>query len=159
MGQFFNLDLFLTTLVAHRLANHVARARPVQYRDLAALRGDLALLLSVVAHACAAEDPIRMARERVAAGCAQIGISLPTLPYAEIVKRGIQGSLGRVNAVAPLRKPMVIKALVATALDEQEHISLSGADLVRTICACIDAPLPPVVEAFYLEAADALRAS
>jgi Zn-dependent protease with chaperone function len=149
----------LTTLVAHRLQNNAARERPVRYRDLADLRGDLALLLSVVAHACAADEPTKSARDRVAAGCAQIGVSLPTLPRAELAKRGISGSLERVNAVAPLRKPMVIKALVAAALDEQDHITLSGADLVRTICACIDAPLPPVVEAFYLEAADTLHAA
>jgi hypothetical protein len=149
----------LMTLVAHRLESRSARERPIRYRELAELPGDLAVLISVIAHCCAADEPTRSAKDRVASASAQIGITLPTLPRGELARRGMLGSLNRVNSVAPLRKPMVIKALLAAAMDEQQLITLSGADLLRTICACIDAPLPPVVEAFYLEAADDLRAA
>jgi hypothetical protein len=47
-----------------------------------------------------------------------------------------------------LAKPAFIKAVLATAGDT-EPMSVATADLLRAICAAIDAPVPPRVAATY----------
>ncbi|CAN5263224.1 M48 family metallopeptidase [soil metagenome] len=140
----------LMTLVAQRMRTDATRVSAVRYKEVSELRGDVALVVSLIAGAAAAEFPEFDTANRVDAASAQLGLTLPVLTREQIGMHGVQQSLERLTGLAPLRKPMLIKAFVAAALDSQGAMTLTGADLVRTVCATLDAPLPPVVEAFYL---------
>lgn len=152
-GRVSLAEFVLQTLIVRRLGADAARAVGVRYHDLNRLQGDLALAASLVAHVCAAHGRGRNAQQRIDAASAELALTLPLLPAAAVRMRGIEGSLDRLNQLAPLRKPLVIKALAAAAIDAQGGLSLAGADVLRAVCAALDAPMPPVVEAVYLGAA------
>jgi hypothetical protein len=140
----------LMTLVAQRTRPDAAKNSAVRYHEVSELRGDVALVVSLIAQAAAEEYPQLDVDSRVEAASAQLGTTLPVLSSEQIAHLGVQGPLERLAALAPLKKPQLIKAFVAAALDAEGAMTLTGADLVRTVCATLDAPLPPVVEAFYL---------
>jgi len=158
VGEFIRADgrvslseFVLQTIVDRRLSADAARAVPVRYAEIPALRGDVAVIASLVAHTCAEHSQGRTAAQRMEAASAQVAISLPLLPAAAVRTRGIEGSLDRLNQLAPLRKPLVIRAFVVAAVDGEGVLSLVGADLLRAVCTAIDAPMPPLVEAVYLD--------
>ena len=158
VGEFIRADgrvslseFVLQTIVARRLNADAARAVPVRYAEITALRGDVAVIASLVAHTCSEHAQGRTAAQRMEAASAQVAVSLPLLPAAAVRERGIEGSLDRLNQLAPLRKPLVIRAFVVAAIDGEGVLSLVGADLLRAVCAAIDAPMPPLVEAVYLD--------
>ena len=113
--------------------------------------GDVAVVASLVAHVCAEQTRVRTAAQRMEAASAQVAMTLPLLPASAVRTRGIDGSLDRLNQLAPLRKPLVIRAFVVAAVDGEGVLSLAGADLLRAVCAALDAPMPPLVEAVYLD--------
>ena len=158
VGEFIRADgrvslseFVLQTIVERRLSADAARAVPVRYAEITALRGDVAVIASLVAHTCSEHAQGRTAAQRMEAASAQVAVSLPLLPAAAVRERGIEGSLDRLNQLAPLRKPLVIRAFVVAAIDGEGVLSLVGADLLRAVCAAIDAPMPPLVEAVYLD--------
>ena len=60
---------------------------------------------------------------------------------------GVSAALDRLNQLAPLAKPQLIKAATAVAFVDDET-NWKAASSLRMICAALDAPLPPqVVEA------------
>lgn len=147
-GRFALHEWVLMTLVSQRTRPDATRTSAVRYAELATLRGDVALVVSLIAHAAVEESPHPDVDSRVEAASAQLGTTLPVLAREQVA--GVQASLERLATLAPLKKPQLIKAFVAAALDGRGALSLTGADLVRTVCATLDAPLPPVIEAFYL---------
>jgi hypothetical protein len=63
----------------------------------------------------------------------------------------VHAALARINQLAPLAKPALVKAWLAAASVEGELLSVNSADVLRALCAAIDAPIPPVVAATYSE--------
>jgi len=53
-----------------------------------------------------------------------------------------------VHQLAPLAKPSLVKALLAAA-GQREPMPVALADLLRALCAAIEAPVPPAVAATY----------
>lgn len=151
-GRVSLAEFVLQTLLTRRLASTAGRAVGVRYREIAQIPGDVALVASLVANVCAGQARSRSPQQRMQAASAQVALTLPLLASAAIRKHGVEGSLDRLNQLAPLRKPLVIKAFVAAAVDGAGVLSLAGADLLRALCAALDAPMPPVVEAVYLKA-------
>jgi len=47
--------------------------------------------------------------------------------------------------LAPLKKPLFIKACLATAMAD-DKLTLAEGELLRAICAALDSPLPPILE-------------
>jgi len=70
------------------------------------------------------------------------GIEPPRVPTEAIALDAVARALDRLNQLAPLEKPRLIKACAAVAfVDGETHWKAAGC--LRTICAALDAPLPP----------------
>jgi hypothetical protein len=68
-------------------------------------------------------------------------LSAPTELHFEAVER----SLSELNLLAPLKKPLFIKACVAVAMADDKLTVVEG-ELLQAICAALDTPLPPILE-------------
>ncbi len=144
-------EFVLQTVLTRRLDTHAGRAAPVRYHDLAALKDDCIVLLSLAAHVAAAEAATS-ATDLFAAGaarCAPAGLSASGLmPVAAIDYAAVKVALDRAQQLAPLAKPGLIKGLLA-ACGNRDPMPLACADLLRAICAALDAPVPAPVAATY----------
>jgi hypothetical protein len=70
------------------------------------------------------------------------GVDAPLMPRAMLALDAVDAALDRLNQLAPLAKPAVIKACTAAAFcDGTTH--WKAASCLRTVCAALDAPLPP----------------
>jgi len=144
-------EFVLQTVLTRRLAPHAGRATPVRYAHVMPLRDDCAMLLSLVAHvaAQAARVPASELFMRGAAACAELGLSPADLtPVAAIDYARVRTALDHLHRLAPLAKPALIKALLA-ASGEAVPMPVATADLLRAICAALEAPIPPAVADTY----------
>jgi len=144
-------EFVLQTVLTRRLEAHAGRATPVRYPDLSALHPDCVLLLSLVAHV-AAPTANASAGKLFAEGAARLAKAGPSstalVPVAAMNYANIRTTLDRARQLAPLEKPALIKALLCAA-GEVEPMPLATADLLRAICAALEAPIPPSVAATY----------
>lgn len=144
-------EFVLQTILVRRLDPRAGRATPVRFTQLDQLKPDCIVLLSLVAHA-AASGAQRSAAELFASGaasCPELGSSGAQLADVSAINfESVKTALDRLNQLAPLAKPAFIKAVLATAGDA-EPMPVATADLLRAICAAIDAPVPPRVAATY----------
>jgi len=115
------------------------------------LHPDCVLLLSLVAHV-AAPTANASAGKLFAEGAARLAKAGPSstalVPVAAMNYANIRTTLDRARQLAPLEKPALIKALLCAA-GEVEPMPLATADLLRAICAALEAPIPPSVAATY----------
>lgn len=144
-------EFVIETVLVRRLGPHAARPTPVRYDDLRAIRDECALLLSLVAHVGAANvaagaDDLFVAGARA---CPQLQLDAQALRAAEAVDfEAVRAALERAHELAPLAKPQLVKALMAAG-GRREPMPVALADLMRAICAAIEAPVPPAVAATY----------
>jgi Zn-dependent protease with chaperone function len=140
-GRMTLAEFLLYTVLKRRVGSDSRRAVPVRYTRVQDLGQDVARVLSLIAHVRLGEDPTRA----FAAGVQ----TLPELPL-QLVEReqlsldGIARALERLNQLAPLAKPAFIRACTAAAFVDG-HTNWKAASCVRSICAALDAPLPPQV--------------
>jgi Zn-dependent protease with chaperone function len=141
-------EFVLQTVLYRRLDARAGRATPVRYSSVAAMREDSAVLLSLVAHVAAKNigDDATAAFAR--------GAPLANLAPAELIGvpllafERVRHALDAANQLAPLAKPILIKALLASAT-VGDDLPLETADLLRAICAAIDVPVPAIVSSTY----------
>jgi hypothetical protein len=144
-------EFVLQTVLSRRLDKHAGRATPVRYADLSGLRDDCAVLLSLVAHVAASSSGMAAPDlfERGAGWCPEAGVaSAGLIKVSAIDYARVSSALDRAHQVAPLKKPILIKMLLAAAGDA-EPMPLVTADLLRAICAALEVPAPPAVAATY----------
>ncbi|GAB3541217.1 M48 family metallopeptidase [Noviherbaspirillum agri] len=144
-------EFVLQTVLMRRLAPYAGRATPVRFESLMPLREECALLLSLVAHVAsqAVRIPAAELFARGAAACAELGLGAEDLMKAGAIDyTRIRASLEHVHQLAPLAKPALIKALLA-ASGEATPMPVATADLLRAICAALEAPVPPAVADTY----------
>lgn len=146
-------EFVLQSVLSRRLDMHAGRSTPVKFADLSALQDECTILLSMIAHVAAsisAESPLD-AFLRGAACCPQLNLSAGSLLDVTAIKFArVKFSLDRINQLAPLAKPALIKALLAAAGDVAIH-HIAVADMLRAVCTALDAPIPPVVAATYAD--------
>jgi Zn-dependent protease with chaperone function len=150
-------EFVVQTVLTRRLDLHSGRATPVKFSSATELKSECAMLLSLVAHVVASagsriqsEAPVQ-AFMRGAACYPELGLSPEDLfPISSIGFFNVKTALDRANQIAPLAKPALIKALLATA-SATERLPIAAADMLRAICAALDAPVPPAVAATYTE--------
>jgi hypothetical protein len=144
-------EFVLQTVLVRRLDPRAGRATPVRFTQLDQIRPDCIVLLSLVAHA-AAREARRSAAELFAGGaarCPELALSAVELAHVSVIDfESVKTALDRLNQLAPLAKPAFIKAMLVTAGDA-EPMPVATADLLRAICAALDAPVPPRVAATY----------
>lgn len=134
-------EFVVSAMLTAALGTGAGRAVPVKYHSLAPLAEDAGLVLSLVAHA-ARSDTARA----FAGGVKELGLPLALTEVRSISIKLVTEALGRLNQLAPLQKPRLVRALGYAALPDGA-ISLVEAELLRAICATLDSPLPPVIAA------------
>ncbi|MDY7539983.1 M48 family metallopeptidase [Undibacterium sp. RTI2.1] len=168
-------EFVLQTVLDRRLGPLAGRAVPVRFGQLAALKKETALLLSLVAYTASGKDTAafdaRDAFLRAANSMPDLGLNasdmcvintaaINTAPINTSAAVAVsvnapdffevKRALDKLNQLAPLAKPFLIRLLVAAAALPGERLNPDSADLLRCICAAIDAPVPQKVGEFTL---------
>jgi len=133
-------EFVLLTLCRIQIQKEPRRPSAVKYRSVAAVAAEAAVVLSLLAHSgkggMAAFDK----------GMAALGAAGGVLRSpSELNIAAVECALNELNLLAPLKKPLFIKACVATAMAD-DKLTLAEAELLRAICATLDSPLPPILE-------------
>jgi Zn-dependent protease with chaperone function len=133
-------EFVLLTLCRSQIQKEPKRPPPVKYRSVDAVATEAAVLLSLLAHS---------GRGGMAAfdkGMAALGVAGGVLRSPSELNIGaVESALNELNLLAPLKKPLFIKACVATAMAD-DKLTLAEGELLRAICAALDSPLPPILE-------------
>lgn len=135
-------EFVLSALLDSALGPRAGRWVPAKYRSLEPLAEDIRLVLSLFAHASG-----RDSHKAFEHGVRELGLSpAPTLlEVRRISLAAVTSALERLNQLAPLQKPRLVKALAQSALADGKLI-LAEAELLRAICATLDSPLPPFLD-------------
>jgi len=133
-------EFVLLTLCRSQIQKEPRRPPAVKYRSVDAVATEAAVLLSLLAHAgksgMAAFDK----------GMAALGAAGGVLRSPSELSIGVvESALNELNLLAPLKKPLFIKACVATAMAD-DKLTLAEGELLRAICAALDSPVPPILE-------------
>jgi hypothetical protein len=64
---------------------------------------------------------------------------------AELDIPAVETALYELKLLAPLKKPALIKACLAVVMAD-DRLTVAEGELMRAICAALDAPLPPILE-------------
>lgn len=134
-------EFVVATMLEASLGERAGRAVPADYRKLEPLAEDARLILSLIAHATDGEAAASFAH-----GLKELGIPLKLIDARVISLVEVKAALARLNRLAPMQKPRLVKALVQGALADG-RLSLTDAELLRAICSTLDSPLPPFLEA------------
>jgi len=132
-------EFLLFTILKRRLGPDAGRAVPISYRTVRELPGEASLVLSLAA---AVRLPERAEHAFNAGALLLPGVDTPFTPGDSIRLDAVSDALDRLNQLAPLAKPQLIKAVTATAFAD-DATNWGAASTLRMICAALDAPLPP----------------
>jgi Zn-dependent protease with chaperone function len=142
-------EFVVQTVLTRRLDAHAGRAVPIRFNHLAALKEDCIVLLSLVAHVAAVNETALTVFLRGAAHCPELDLSSADLMNAAAIRfTQVKTAVDHANQLAPLAKPALIKALLAAA-STGGSMQVNTADLLRAICAAIEAPIPAAVADTY----------
>jgi Zn-dependent protease with chaperone function len=115
----------------------------VRHGVLGALRKELELLLSLLAHAGAQDDGA--AQRAFAAGAARLsglsGIEVKLLPSSARLLSALGPALGELAALAPLAKQQLVDACAHVVLADR-RLTDDEATLLQAVCGALGAPLP-----------------
>jgi len=136
-------EFLLYTVLEARLGAGAEGVRAVRYASLRDLAAEATLILSLVAAVRSREAPAHAyeAGARLLEGAASAPLGRDALALDQV-----SAALRRLNALAPLAKPQLIKACVAVAFVDGST-NWKAASCLRTLCAALDCPLPPQVDA------------
>jgi Zn-dependent protease with chaperone function/uncharacterized tellurite resistance protein B-like protein len=134
-------EFVVATMLEATLGERAGRAVPARYRTLEPLAADAQLVLSLIAHATQGDSAASFDE-----GLKELGIPLTLLDASTVNLNAVKEALSRLNQLAPMQKPRLVKALVQCALADGT-LSLTDAELLRAICSTLDSPLPPFLEA------------
>jgi Zn-dependent protease with chaperone function len=135
--------------LARLLRMHIAevlrpgRSAPVGRRKLYDCEADVQTLLSVVAEF--GQDDAETARRAFLAGLQRVPLreALTYQPPADWAK-ALERALNSLDQMEPPAKEMLLEALSATIAADGK-VTVEEAELLRTVCASLHCPLPPVL--------------
>jgi len=140
-GRVTLAEFLLYTVLKRRLGPNATRAVPVRFRAVSELRGEAALVMSLIANVRLADAPERAFK----AGLALLpGVDAQFVAHGDIALDAVAAALEKLNQLAPLAKPAYIKACTAVAFIDG-GTNWKAASCLRTICIALDSPLPPQV--------------
>jgi Zn-dependent protease with chaperone function len=140
-GRMTLSEFLLFTVLRRRIGKDALRPVPLRYKAVREVADDAARVLSLLAHVRDPQDPVGAFD---AAQLALPDVALTLVRGEALALDRIAASLDRLNQLVPLAKPAFIKACAAVAL-QGGTIDWKAASCLRTICAALDAPLPPAV--------------
>jgi len=145
-GRVSLFEYCLGTLLRVQVREALDPSRHARFgrRKLSGVHNELAVLLGVVAQAGHAEEA--EARRAYLAGVQRVlpREHRPYRPHADIV-RALDAVWEPLDALDPLAKQALVEGLVA-AIGHDGRVSVAEAELLRTICAVLHCPLPPMLE-------------
>jgi len=135
-------EFLLYTVLEARLGSAAQAARPARYASLKDLAPEAQLVLSLVATVRMPEAPARayQAGARLLEGLAAEPVARDAIHLEKV-----SAAFHRLNGLAPLSKPQLIKAIAAVAFADGST-NWKAASCLRTLCAALDCPLPPQVD-------------
>jgi Zn-dependent protease with chaperone function len=135
-------EFLLYTVLEARLGSTAQPARPPRYASLRDLVAEARLVLSLIATVRMPEAPAHAYQ----AGARLLeGIDAEPVGRETIALDKVSAAFHRLNLLAPLAKPQLIKACVAVAFVDGST-NWKAASCLRTLCAALDCPLPPQVD-------------
>ena len=69
-----------------------------------------------------------------------------TIERSALSLAAVESALRELALLAPLKKPLVIKACLDVVMADG-RIAVAEGELMRAICAALDTPLPPILDA------------
>ncbi|MFZ6864283.1 M48 family metallopeptidase [Undibacterium sp. Ji67W] len=140
-------EFVLQTVLERRLGPQAGRMVKVKFNAVTALKSEVQLLLSLVARSHSDDEQAGIAFQRAAATLPELAFqSRDLLEPSSLDFFVVRQALEKLNQLAPLAKPFLIKAVLAAATrPQQARMDAEMLDLVRGICAAVDAPVPDVV--------------
>lgn len=140
-------EFVLQTVLQRRLSPHAGREVGVKYNDLAQLKAETGLLVSLMATTEFTAESAQQAYIRSVSTMPDLGLTTAQFVAREALDFfEVKQALDKFQQLAPLAKPFVIRLMLKAGA---EKLSSDGADLLRSICAALDAPVPEVVSASY----------
>jgi len=133
-------EFVLQTLCRRHFREPEKSAPPIKHKGFASVAPNVEVVLSLLAHAG------KGGADAFGKGMAALGTLGGVLyPPSELKLPVVEGALNELNLLAPLKKPLFIKACVATAMAD-DKLTLAEGELLRAICAALDSPVPPILE-------------
>jgi Zn-dependent protease with chaperone function len=133
-------EFVLLTLCRRHLGPEPKGAPPVKYRSVDAVATELGVVLSLLAHSGGS------GMSAFDKGMAALGIKGGVLRSpAELGIAAVEGALYELKLLAPLKKPLVIKACLEVVMADGK-LTVAEGELMRAIGAALDTPLPPILE-------------
>jgi hypothetical protein len=140
-GRLTIREFLLYSILKRRLGPDAGRAVPVRYASVRPLASEASQVLSLVALLRLPERPDHAFN----AGALLLKEVDARRVDADALKLdSVSVALDRLNQLAPLAKPVLIKASTAVAFVDGQT-NWKAASALRMICAALDAPLPPQV--------------
>ncbi|MFZ6800847.1 M48 family metallopeptidase [Undibacterium sp. Di24W] len=140
-------EFVLQTVLQRRLSPHAGREVGVKYSHLAQLKAETGLLVSLMATTEFTAESAQQAYMRSVNSMPDLGLTVAQFVAREALDFfEVKQALDKFQQLAPLAKPFVIRLMLKAGA---EKLSSDGADLLRCVCAALDAPVPEVVSASY----------
>jgi Zn-dependent protease with chaperone function len=139
-GRVTLAEFLLFTVLKRRLGASRS-ARPARYLKVEETAAESALVMSLIA---AVRLP-QQAQRAFDAGRAVLPEAGVMVAHEAIELARVAAAVERLNALAPLEKPRLIKACLAVAFVDGSTDG-RAASCLRTLCTALDCPLPPQVE-------------
>ncbi|MDA0225546.1 MAG: M48 family metallopeptidase [Proteobacteria bacterium] len=132
-------EFVLLTFLRQHLREGAGRPVRSEFSKLVQVAGDARLVLSLIAHAARGDSAAAFAE-----GAPRLELAVDALlPMNELSLAKVGEALERLRRLAPLGKPRVLRACLDTAA--HGGFRLAQAELVRTVAATLDCPVPPVL--------------
>ncbi len=113
----------------------------VKFSSLNAVKTDIEVIISLLANA--GRRSTTNPAEAFEAGRAGLEINISIIDKQHLTLSRMNHALDRLAALHPLRKPKLLKACIKTISSDNE-ISQLEQDLLRTIAAILECPMPPL---------------
>jgi len=147
-GQVSLFEFVLQKMLLHQLDQFKRPVRSIDFHSFQPLAGDLAVILSAVAHAGATDSAAEAAARAFAAGAARLKLlpQLALLPPAACSVAQLDTALDRLAVSALPIRQAALGALV-NAIGADGTVTVIEAELYRAIAATLDCPAPAFVVA------------
>jgi len=143
-GRVELFEVCLNLLVRHGLLDEQLGRSMVGRGSLWHSGEAMRTLLSIVAvHGAQGDEAAQQAAYRAGMDCLA-GAAAPALASPPNWSVALDAALGRLAALDPIAKRRVVAALTATVAHDG-RLTLAEAELLRTLCAILRCPLPPLI--------------
>ena len=133
-------EFVLQTLCRRHFQEAEGSAPLIKHKGFASVAPNVEVVLSLLTHVG------NSGADAFDKGMAALGMAGGALyPPSELKLPAVEAAFNELKLLAPLKKPLFIKACVATAMAD-DKLTLAEGELLRAICAALDSPLPPILE-------------